>query len=79
MSELVAHADVIGLAEAAEMVGVSRQSLCNRLRREFNASPDEQLPGDFPRPFGHVSGDTTPIWDRQDVNAYLNMGGGNNG
>lgn len=71
--DMVARDDVIGLTELADILGTTRQSLCNRLKREFDASPNEPRNGDLPRPFGHVSGNTIPVWDRADVNEYLNL------
>lgn len=58
MKETIAVKDILGTAEVAEVLDVSKQRI-HSLRKQ----------ADFPEPFIQLA--STPLWDRNDVVAFL--------
>lgn len=58
MSNNIPVNDILGTAEVAEVLGVSKQRI-HSLRKML----------DFPEPFKQLA--STPLWDRADINKFL--------
>src|SRR5947208_5108302 len=57
--------DLLGLAEAAELLEISKASVCDRRRRTYE--PGDRLPP-FPTPAAKLQ--CGPIWERAQIEAY---------
>jgi predicted DNA-binding transcriptional regulator AlpA len=58
MNSMISHADILGTAEVAEVLGVSKQRI-HSLRKM----------ADFPEPFLKLA--STPLWDRGEIMKFL--------